>query len=508
MGLTQTNNKKILKNSLFLYARMIVVMCVNLYVVRLILDLLGVVDYGINNVVYGLVSMFSFLNGTLATSSQRYFSVALAERNLDKLKKVFSLNISVFLIFIAVIFLISETFGLWYLNNKMTIPHNRLVAANFIYQLSIIAFALNLLQVPLNALVIAHEQMKFFAYIGVGEAFFKFIIVLALFLPLDKLMLFGVMNILSTIIVFSAYFFYCRKMYPESKYTPYWNKNEAKDIASFSGWHLLGTVSVVVRGQGINILINAFFSPAVNGARAIAVQIDQAINQLSQNFFVAVKPQIYKNYAAHQYADFIQLIFNSTIICTVLVSVISVPLMVNAEIILGLWLKTVPEYTVLFTQLVLLNSIADSTSNPSICAALATKKIKFFYLFTGTLIILNLPISYMLLSSGYGPEYTMYVSIIISCFAILVRAIILKKLISLPLNKYFILVLKLCFIIGLIWYLTSMSLLLFKNPWLRVVLSSFISTILHVIFCMGILPQYYRKKILSFINSKINFIRV
>ena len=487
-----SNNKRILKNSLFLYVRMIVIMCVNLYVVRLILDLLGVEDYGINNVIYGLVAMFSFLNGTLATSSQRYFSVALAEGSQDKLKKVFSLNVTVFLIFAAIVVVLSETIGLWYVNNKMTIPTERLGAANYIYQLSIIAFVLNLLQVPLNALVIAHEQMKVFAYIGIGEALFKFVIVLALLLPTDKLMIYGSMNLLATLLVFFAYYIFCRRNFPESKYIRYWNTQEAKDIASFSGWHLLGTISVVVRGQGINLLINAFFNPAVNGARAIAVQIDQAINQLSQNFFVAVKPQIYKNYATRQHEAFITLIFNSTIICTGLVSLISIPMIINADFILGLWLKSVPKYTIIFTQLVLLNSIVDSTSNPSICAALATKKIKTFYLITGSLLMLNLPISYMLLRNSLGPEYTMVVSICISFIAILARAIILYRLVELPLFKYVSMVFKLSLVTMIIYAITRLSINISESQWVQVSLSSIISTLLHCTLYLPLIPQFYR----------------
>lgn len=487
---------------------MIVVMCVNLYVVRIILDLLGVEDYGINNVVYGLVSMFSFLNGTLATSSQRYFSVALAEGNQNKLKKVFSLNISVFLIFIVAVVVLSETIGLWYVNNKMIIPVNRLTAANYIYQLSIVVFVLNLLQVPMNALVIAHEQMKVFAYIGIGEALFKFVIILALLLPADKLMIYGTMNLLATVFVFFAYYIFCRKNFPESKYTPYWNTREAKDIASFSGWHLLGTISVVVRGQGINLLVNAFFNPAINGARAIAVQIDQAINQLSQNFFVAVKPQIYKNYAAKQYDAFINLIFNSTIICTGLVSLISIPMIVNADFILGLWLKSVPEYTLIFTQLVLLNSIADSTSNPSICAALATKRIKSFYLITGSLLILNLPVSYILLKVGYGPEITMIVSILISFMTIFVRAIILNKLVELPVMKYFRMIFNLSLVTFIVWILTCMSTNLFENQWWRVVTSSVVSTLLHIVLYMMIIPRNYRNSLFAVIKTRIFNVKI
>lgn len=500
-----SNNKRILKNLLFLYVRMIVIMCVNLYVVRLILDLLGIEDYGINNVIYGLVAMFSFLNGTLATSSQRYFSVALAEGNQDKLKKVFSLNVTVFLIFAAIVVVLSETIGLWYVNNKMTIPTERLGAANYIYQLSIIAFVLNLLQVPLNALVIAHEQMKVFAYIGIGEALFKFVIVLALLLPTDKLMIYGSMNLLVTLLVFFAYYVFCRRNFSESKYIPYWNTQEAKDIASFSGWHLLGTISVVVRGQGINLLINAFFNPAVNGARAIAVQIDQAINQLSQNFFVAVKPQIYKNYATKQHEAFITLIFNSTIICTGLVSLISIPMIINADFILGLWLKSVPDYTIIFTQLVLFNSIVDSTSNPSICAALATKKIKTFYLITGSLLILNLPISYILLKNGFEPEYTMVVSIGISFIAILARAIILYRLVELPILKYVSMIFKLSLVTMIIYTTTRLSINISESKWVQVSLSSIISTLLHCLLYLLIIPQLYRNKIFAIVKTK--FIR-
>lgn len=498
-----SNNKRILENSLFLYVRMVVIMCVNLYAVRLVLNLLGVEDYGINNVVYGIVAMFSFFNGTLATSTQRYFSVALAEGNQEELKKSFSLNLSIFFIFAAIVILLSETIGLWYVNNKMTIPAGRMLAANYIYQLSIIAFVLSLLQVPLNALVIAHEQMAVFAYIGIGEALFKFVVVSALLLPVDKLMVYGTMNLFTTILVFLAYYIFCRRNFPESKYMPYWNTQEAKDIASFSGWHLLGTVSVVVRGQGINLLINAFFNPAINGARAIAVQIDQALNQLSQNFFVAVKPQIYKNYAAKQYEAFIKLIFNSTIICTGLVSLISIPMIINADFILALWLKNVPEYTVVFTQLVLFNSIVDSTSNPSICAALATKRIKQFYMITGTLLILNLPVSYMLLKNGFGPEYTMIVSIVISLIAICARAIILKDLVDLPIWKYALMIFKLALATFIIWRLTLFSVDLYENPWSKVVMSSITSTLLHVILYMLIIPYDYRKRILATINHKL-----
>lgn len=501
---TQVDNRRIVKNSLFLYVRMIVIMCVNLYVVRLILDILGVVDYGINNVVAGVVSMFSFLNGTLATSTQRYFSIALVEGNIQKLKKLFNLNISVFLIFIGIVIIIAETLGLWYVNNKMIIPDNRIIAANIIYQLSIVGFAINLLIVPFNALIIAHENMKLFAYIGIIEALFKFVIVGALFLSGDKLIIYGIMSLLSTLLVFSCYYFYCRKHYVECKYIPYWNTTEAKDIASFSGWHLLGTISVVVNSQGVNLLINSFFNPAVNGARAIAMQLNQALNQLSQNFFVAVKPQMYKAYANKEDKTLLDLIFNSTTICVFLVSIIAVPFIVNANFILSLWLKEVPLYTVIFTQLIMINSIVDSTSNPSICAVLATKKIKVFYWVTGSLLILNLPISYVLLSLGYDATSTMIVSIAISYLAILVRAFFLHSLVHLSLIRYFCLISKLSLVTILIWYITFLSKGFFLNDtWQSLIISVCISTLSHSIIYLLIIPKNYRRDIFNYILKRV-----
>ena len=276
---TAENNKRIVKNTLFLYFRMIVVMGIGLYTVRAILRLLGVVDYGIYNVVGGVVSMFAFLNGTLATSSQRYFSVELAKGDLKRLNQWFCLNITTFSLFILAFIVIAETVGLWFVNTQMTIPHERLFAANVVYQLSIATFCIHFFNIPYNGLIIAHEKMSAFAYISIVEAFLKLGIVFVLsIITWDKLITYGILMFLISVLITSSYIVYSRIHFQESKYQFYWNKSEMIELLGFSGWHFLGTFSIAIRSQGINILLNLFFSPAVNAARAVAFQIYHAIS--------------------------------------------------------------------------------------------------------------------------------------------------------------------------------------------------------------------------------------
>lgn len=499
----QIDNRTIATNTLFLYFRMAFIMLVNLFVVRAILDILGVVDYGIYNVVGGIVGMFSFLNGTLATSSQRYFSVALANGDRLRLKHQFCLNVSVFVLLILFVIVFAETIGLWYVNTKMTIPQDRLFAANLVYQLTIITFVFQLITVPYNALMIAHEHMKIFAYIGIVEAIFKIIMVIILSNGnCDKLIEYGILMLLSSIIVMSCYYIFCKKNYAESKYSFYWKKDEAKDLIGFSGWHFLGTTSVVIRSQGINLLINAFFSPAVNGARAIAFQISSVVNQFAGNFFVAVKPQMYKSYAAKDINGLVALIFRSTIICVFLVSIIAVPCIINADFILQLWLKKVPEYTVLFTQLVLINAIIDATGNPTICAALATKQIKKFYLYTGTLYILCLPISYIALKLGYDASITMVISSVISVIAVFSRVIILKQLFPFPLKNYIILFVKEMLLTVSIIIVAVLFKCEINNSIIAFIGSSIVSVILHIVCYYYVIIDKQDRIIISDIVKK------
>lgn len=446
------NNKRIAKNTLFLYFRMIVVMGIGLYTVRAILDILGVVDYGIYNVVGGVVSMFAFLNGTLSTSSQRYFSIELAKGDFKKLNQWFCLNITAFSFFIIIFLIIAETIGLWFVNTQMTIPEERLFAANVVYQLSIISFCINFFAVPYNALIIAHEKMSAFAYISIIEALLKLGIVFVLsIITWDKLIVYGVLMFLTACGITTSYIIYNRINFKESKYHLYWNKEEFKELMSFSGWHFAGTFSVTVRSQGINILINLFFNPAVNAARAVSFQIYHAVAQFSNNFFTAVKPQIYKSYAAGDQEGLYKLIMRSTIMCTFLISLLIFPILANTSYIMGLWLKEIPDYAIVFTQLILINGLIDSTNGPTIAAALATGKIKRYQQVVSFLIILNLPISYIALKLGATPTATVEVSIILSLITAIARAYMLRNMIGFPFARYVLLFSKLVIASLAIW---------------------------------------------------------
>ena len=454
------NNRKIAKNTVFLYLRMLIVMGVSLYTVRVFLNILGVVDYGIYNVVGSVVAMFSFVSGTLASSSQRYFSVELARNDIPRLTKWFSLNITTFLVFIGIIILIAETIGLWFLNNKMTIPGDRMIAANVVYQFSIVSCALSIIIVPYNALIIARERMSAFAFIGLFEAAYKLLMVLVLsHIKVDSLILYAFLFLLLHVCQASIYVVFCRKRFPESKYKVYWNRKEFLELMSFSGWHFLGTISSVVRSQGINILINMFFNPAVNAARAVAFQVNHAVGQFSNSFTLAVKPQLYKTYSIRDFKGLYALIFRSTILAMFLSSLVIIPLMTNSNYILGIWLKEVPQYAVLFTQLVLFNGLLESTNTSAIVPALATGNIKRFEITIAALAISNLPLSYIALSCGLGAYITMVISILLSLTTIIWRAFLLRDLIELPYKKYLWLICKLIVcsiaICGTMYFITN-----------------------------------------------------
>lgn len=447
MSDSTVNNKRIAKNTVYLYLRMLFVMAISLYTVRAILDILGVVDYGIYNVVGGVVTMFAFMNKTLSTSSQRYFSIELARGDKNKLSKWFCLNITTFGLLGLIITFFLETVGLWFLNAKMTIPEERLIAANVVYQLSIISFLFHVVSIPYLALIIAHEKMSVFAYVGIFEALGRLAIVFVLMcLNYDKLIVYGILILLLSAIVSLSYIVYCWKHYPESSYRWYWNTAEVKELLGFSGWHFLGTFSTTCRSQGINILLNLFFNPAVNAARAVAFQVNTHIMQLSSNFFTAVKPQIYKSYAKGEYDELFKLIMRGTIISTFLVSVIAFPIISNTSYILGLWLKEVPDYSVVFTQLALINGLIDSTNGPPIAASLATGRIRKYMLTVSLIVLANVPISYAALQLGCEPTITMVISIVISSIAIVVRAHLLKQMIGFPMGKYMLLMAKITFV--------------------------------------------------------------
>lgn len=475
----QIDNKKIAKNTIYLYVQMIVVMVVGLYTVRSVLDILGVIDYGIYNVVGGVVAMFSFVNSTLASASQRYFSIELAKGDLKSLNEWFCLNISSFSLFIIIFIIIAETIGLWFMNSKMIIPEDRIFAANVVYQLSIISFCISFFSIPYNALIIAHEKMSAFAYISIVEAFLKLIIVFLLdYLEGDKLIIYGILMLLTSTGITLSYIIYNLKNFEESKFKFYWNTKKNKELIGFSSWHLMGTFANVIRSQGINILLNMFFNPAINTARAIAFQIFNAVSQFSSNFFTAVKPQIYKSYANKDYNGLFTLVNRSTAICTFLISFLVFPILINTDYVLQLWLKEVPNYAVVFTQLVLINGLIDSTNGPTIASALATGKIRNYQIIVSFVTFMNLPISYLALKFGCEPTITMVISICVSYLIVFIRAYLLRLMINMPFGSYSFLIVRISLVLIGLWIVLYNLLNGVATTFLQFILVSFAISII------------------------------
>lgn len=431
------NNKRIARNTILLYVRQIFTMMVSLYTSRIILNTLGINDYGIYNVVGGIVLMLSFINNTMASASQRFLAYDLTRSSAKQLKETFSLTMFSYLIIALFALILCESIAVWFLNSKMNIPTERIEAANWVLQFSIFSFIVNILTTPYLSVIIAREKMDVYAYASIGDVLLKLSVVFILvYIPFDKLKLYSTLIFLCTLIMAIFYSTYCIKHFEESKYIFYYNKSRLKEMFSFAWWNTLGSLANVLRSQGINILLNIFFSPAVNAARAIAFQVNTAITNFSTNFYTAVRPQIIKSYAADDLGGMFRLIFSSSRFAFYLLFIISLPILLETEVILNLWLKVSPEYSSLFVRLVVINSLMEVLSLPLVNGLQAAGKIKTYQLLISTIYLLNIPISYFFLKIGWPPETTMYINIIIVLICFIPRLIICKHVIRLPVKSY------------------------------------------------------------------------
>lgn len=437
MSNTTENNKRIAKNTLLLYFRMLFLMAISLYTSRVVLNALGVEDFGIYNVVGGVVAMFSVLSGSLSSAISRFITYELGKGNQENLNKIFSSAVTIQLGLAGIIILLAETIGIWFLNVKMNIPEVRMEAANWVFQFSILTFAINLISVPYNASIIAHEKMSAFAYISILEAVGKlFIAYLITITPMDKLIFYAILMCVVALIVRFTYGNYCKRHFCECTYHFIWDKQLLKSMFSFAGWNFIGASSAVLRDQGGNVVINLFCGPAVNAARGIAFQVNNAVNQFVVNFMTALNPQITKSYAAGDKGYMMTLIFQGARLSFYMLLLLSLPILVNTHYILALWLKIVPEHAVLFVQLILIFALSESISQPLITAMLATGKIRNYQIIVGGLQMMNLPISYILLRLGYFPEVVIVIAICISQCCLAARLILLRGMIGLSITKY------------------------------------------------------------------------
>ena len=415
---SSSNNKRIAKNTLLLYIRMLFLMVVSLYTSRVVLNALGVEDFGIYNVVGGVVAMFSMLSGSLSAAITRFITYELGTGNRENLKKIFSSAVTIQIGLAVVIILLAEAVGVWFLNVKMNIPEERIVAANWVFQFSILTFSINLISVPYNASIIAHERMSAFAYISILEALGKLVIAFLITVsPMDRLIFYALLMCAVALLVRLVYGYYCKKHFEECTYHFLWDKELLKRMFGFAGWNFIGASSAVLRDQGGNVVINLFCGPVVNAARGIASQVNTAVHGFVSNFMTALNPQITKSYASGNRDYMMTLIFQGARLSFYMLLVLSLPIFVNTYYILTLWLKIVPEHTASFVQLILLFGLSESISNPLITAMLATGKIRNYQLVVGGLQLMNLPVSYILLRIGLFPEIVIVVAIILSqCF--------------------------------------------------------------------------------------------
>ena len=432
-------NKQIARNTLFMYFRMILVMVITLFTSRINLESLGIIDYGIYGVVGGFVAMFTMFSNALSASIQRFITFELGHGDRNRMKSIFSTSVTIMIILALLLMIISDIAGIWFINNKMVLPIDRIYAASWVLHFSVLTLGISLITVPYNAIIVAHEHMSVFAYISIYEVCAKLIICYCLFVsPIDRLILWGGMLACVQMSISLIYGVYCNSKFIECKYTPMIHKSLFKEIAGYAGWSTFGLVALTCYTQGLNMLLNIFFGPVVNAARSISVQVQSAIQGFSTNFQIAMNPQIIKSYAEGDMNRMYNLLFVGTRFCFYMLFILSLPIILETPLILKIWLGEYPDYTVDFIRLVLIIITFDSSfGGPISTAQTATGKIKVYQLVVGTTMLMILPVSYIIIKLWHtNPETVYYVYMFAVVIAHIFRMIIIKSIINISLLRY------------------------------------------------------------------------
>lgn len=465
------NYKRIAKNTIFLYLRMLVLMMVSLYTVRIVLEALGVTDFGIYSVVGSIVIMFNFLNDSLSSATQRFLAFEIGRDCYPDISKVFSAAIIIHAIIALVVLILAETLGLWFLHNKMNIPIERISAAGWVYHLSVCASIVAILQVPYNALIIAHEKMNFYAYLSILEALLKLAAVyILLIISFDKLTTYSAFVLVIAIFVILTYYVYCKKNFPAVRFGLISNKSIFKKMLSFSGWSLIGSFSWVMMNHGVNIMLNVFFGPTVNAARGISMQVNTAVMSLIMNFRTAVNPQIIKMHSAENNDEMKYLTLTSARYTFYLSLLLILPVFFETEKILSIWLTSIPAFTVIFCRLILLFSLIQTFDMSFGIVFQSLGKIKENQLLGGLTYLSVVPISYLMIT-GYdsSPIIVYYVQIFaVFVVAFIVKIYLLNKLTNIKCKDYLVTFLfpvakVTCAVILLAFLLKNMNLSFFPN---------------------------------------------
>lgn len=432
-----TDNSRIARNTVYLYLRMLVMMVLSLYTSRIVLNMLGIEDYGIFNVVGGLVALVSYINQAMSNASVRFLTFSIGNPERYSVREVFNTTLRTHIILALVVLVLVETVGLWFLYHKLVIPAEKMTAAFWVFQFSAAGTFLTIVTIPYTAVVIANERMSVFAYFTVLDAVVKLGIAAALwFASGDRLVLYGGLLLGTQVLYMFLYLVYCLRRFPDTHPARGVNRSLAKEILGFSGWSMVGCTASICNTQGLNILLNLFGGPVLNAARGIAVQVQAIVNNFAANFQTAVNPQIIKLYAQSELEQLYTLIFRSAKFSFYLLYFISLPLMLNLQAVLQWWLGLVPADTVVFLTLILVITMLDSMSNPLMKAADATGRIRRYHLCVGGWLLLVLPVSYVLLKVGLPPYTVFVVQLVFSAAALFLRLGILRGLTGIRLGAY------------------------------------------------------------------------
>lgn len=500
-----TNKKKIARNTILLYVRMFFVLCIQLYTSRVVLQALGVEDYGIYNVVGGIVTMFSFLNVALGSSTQRYITFYLGKGNLNELQEVFSNCMFIHAMLAVVIIVLSETVGLWFLYNKMVIPAERMIAAFWVFQMSIITTVVLIFSTPYNATIIAYEKMSAFAYISIFEVILKLLTAfILLFSKWDNLVLYAVLTVAAQLIVRFIYVHYCNRHFSTTKIVYRFNKQLFRSMTSFIGWNVWGGLSNVLYSQGLNILLNMFFGPVINAARGIAVQVQSVVQQFSFNLQTAINPQITKSYATGELESMRDLVYRCSRYTFFLLLIISLPIFLETSVLLQLWLTTVPEWTVAFTRIMLCIIMVDSVAAPLMTSSAATGNVKLYQTVIGGTMLLIVPVSYLFLKLGYNPSIVFFVHLAFCLITFVLRLFIVRPMIQLSIREYIKVALWPCFKSGVLAIIIPTILYVLLPNTLANGFLVLLSSILFSIIAVYLLGITHNER--AFINQKISLV--
>lgn len=503
-----SNNKRILKNSLMLYIRMFVVMLVSLFTSRVTLKVLGVVDYGLYNVVGGTISAMCIINNAMSVSVHRYLTFALGKGEKKHLSETFSMCVLIYVILSLLTLLLAETLGLWFFHTQLNIPIERMEACEIVYQVSVVVCVMSLFQTPFMAVILSHESMGAYAYISIVEVMLKLASVYSLtIITFDHLSTYALLYMMTQVIVTGCYITYAYRKFEETHYKFYWDRPFFKELICYSGWNLFGSMSGVAKDQGLNILLNIFFNSTVNAARAIAYQVNYAVSQFFTNFYTAVRPQIVKYYAKGEMEELQNLIFRSSKMSFFLIMTVSMPVAIETPYIISLWLGQLPEYVVPFIRMVVCITAVDCMSAPLMSSAQATGKIRLYQFSVGLMNTMTLPLSYVALKMGGEPITVFRISLFLTMISFFMRIWIIKRLIeSFPVLKYIKDTFIHCFLVCAIALIAPLSIhYLLTNCLLSTITVCAVSLVSCVVFVYLIgLESSERLFVLNIIKNKIH----